>query len=453
MAKLAFCDYHNMVAILEKTKHNTDFHQIVDFLEASHIRYALTISPTVYVSHIRQFWSSARIETTNQETKILATVDGESRTISESSLIRNLKLNDEEGISSLPDAELFEILSLIGYNILPNQMFTFQKGQFSHQWKFLIHTIMQCLSLKSTGFNEFSSTITTAVVYLATNMIYNLSKIIFDGLVRNINGKGTKFLMYPRFISKCLKMGQFGKITHTHTYSVPFHTRKVFTTLRVYSPSFSGRTVPLFAVMIITQGEGSANPIEPHYTPSPLEQHSHLHDSPAPSYPTPTTEQIPQAPTEPLSHRQYTRRAKRIAQSKALSPAADEPAFLSRDDRQREAFPTVSSLDAGRDRENITKTSALPHESSPRVTSLDADEGSMQQRIHELMELCTSLQRQQSQMAAKIKAQDLEISGLKARVKSLEDKNRRSAKPTQEDAPITGRDNKDRGGIGSKQEH
>nr|GEV50642.1 ribonuclease H-like domain-containing protein [Tanacetum cinerariifolium] len=93
-----------------------------------------------------------------------------------------------------------------------------------------------------------------------------------------------------------------------------------------------------------------------------------------------------------LGRRQYTRTAKRIAQSKALSPAADEPASLSRDDRQGEAFPTVSSLDAGQDRENIAKTSALPHESSPMVTSLDADKGSMQQRIHELMELCTSLQ-------------------------------------------------------------
>nr|GFC61540.1 hypothetical protein [Tanacetum cinerariifolium] len=102
------------------------------------------------------------------------------------------------------------------------------------------------------------------------------------------------------------------------------------------------------------------------------------------------------------------------------------------------AFPTVSSLDAGQDSENINKTSALPHESSPRVTSLDADEGSMQQRLHELMELCTSLKRQQSQMAAKIKDQDLEISGLKARVKFLEYKDRGSAKPTQEDAPIKG---------------
>nr|GEV46709.1 hypothetical protein [Tanacetum cinerariifolium] len=95
---------------------------------------------------------------------------------------RNLKLNDEAGISSLPDAELFENLQLMGYNILPNQKFTFQKGQFSHQWKYLIHTIMQCLSLKSIGFNEFSSNIATALVCLATNRVYNFSKMIFDGM-------------------------------------------------------------------------------------------------------------------------------------------------------------------------------------------------------------------------------------------------------------------------------
>nr|GEY81944.1 reverse transcriptase domain-containing protein [Tanacetum cinerariifolium] len=48
-------------------------------------------------------------------------------TVTESSLRRNLKLQDEEGISSLPDAELFKNLTLMGYNISPNQKFTFQK--------------------------------------------------------------------------------------------------------------------------------------------------------------------------------------------------------------------------------------------------------------------------------------------------------------------------------------
>nr|GEV41553.1 hypothetical protein [Tanacetum cinerariifolium] len=160
--------------------------------------------------------------------------------------------------------------------------------------------------------------------------------------------------------------------------------------------------------------KGSANPTESHHTPSPQEQHSPHYDSPPPSHPTTTSEPIPQAPTKPLTLRRYTRRAIRIAQSKALYPAADEPASLSRDDRQGEAFPNVSSLDAGQAKESINKTSALPHKLSPRPA------------------------RQQSHIAAKIKDQDLEKSRLKARVKSLEDKDRISAEPTQEDAPITG---------------
>nr|GFA58826.1 synaptobrevin, longin-like domain protein [Tanacetum cinerariifolium] len=95
--------------------------------------------------------------------------------------MRNIKLRDEDGIVSIPDTELFENLTLMGYNISQNQKLTFQKGQFSHQWKYLIHTIMQCLSPKSTGFNEFSSNIATALVCLATNRTYNFSKMIFDG--------------------------------------------------------------------------------------------------------------------------------------------------------------------------------------------------------------------------------------------------------------------------------
>nr|GEW49072.1 hypothetical protein [Tanacetum cinerariifolium] len=49
--------------------------------------------------------STARIEITNEGTKILVTVDGRPETIFESSIRRNLKLNDEEGISTLPYAE------------------------------------------------------------------------------------------------------------------------------------------------------------------------------------------------------------------------------------------------------------------------------------------------------------------------------------------------------------
>nr|GEZ12889.1 hypothetical protein [Tanacetum cinerariifolium] len=45
------------------------------------------------------------VETTDGETKILTKVNSRQRTVSESSIRRHLKLNDEEGISTLPDNE------------------------------------------------------------------------------------------------------------------------------------------------------------------------------------------------------------------------------------------------------------------------------------------------------------------------------------------------------------
>nr|GEV98550.1 hypothetical protein [Tanacetum cinerariifolium] len=52
-----------------------------------------------------------------------------------------------------------------------------------------------------------------------------------------------------------------------------------------------------------------------------------------------------------------------------------EPASPMRDDSQREACPTDSGFIADQDRATIAKSSTLPHDSAPRVTSLTADEG------------------------------------------------------------------------------
>nr|GFA70436.1 synaptobrevin, longin-like domain protein [Tanacetum cinerariifolium] len=103
-------------------------------------------------------------------------------------------------------------------------------------------------------FNEFSGNIATALVCLATNRTYNFSKIIFDGMMRNVKSKG-KFQMYPRRI---------------------------------------------------------------------------------------------------------TRGTIQISQSKVPSPGADETAFPTGDARYEEDFLTVTSLDAGQDKENIAKTSTMP---------------------------------------------------------------------------------------------
>ncbi|GKC74947.1 putative ribonuclease H-like domain-containing protein, partial [Tanacetum coccineum] len=75
---------------------NADFDEIVDFLNSNPIRYALTVSPTIYVSYIEQFWSTAKTKTVNNETQIRAKVDGKTIVITESSVRRDLHFNDED---------------------------------------------------------------------------------------------------------------------------------------------------------------------------------------------------------------------------------------------------------------------------------------------------------------------------------------------------------------------
>ncbi|GKD43577.1 hypothetical protein Tco_1268222 [Tanacetum coccineum] len=104
-----------MVAFLTKPQGSEDFHQIVDFLKASHIRYALTKNTTIYVSPINQFWCIASARTLdNREIELIATVDGQEKTITEASIKRHLKLADVDGISTLPTIEIFEQLALMG---------------------------------------------------------------------------------------------------------------------------------------------------------------------------------------------------------------------------------------------------------------------------------------------------------------------------------------------------
>nr|GFB48463.1 hypothetical protein [Tanacetum cinerariifolium] len=118
---------------------------------------------------------------------------------------------------------------------------------------------------------------------------------------------------------------------------------------------------------------------------------------------------------------------------------ADEPASPVRDDSQGEACPTDSGFIADQDRATIAKSSTLPRDSAPRVTSPAAEEGSMQQTLNELMAFCTSLQRQHSKLLAKFQAQEVEINKLKERVKNLEDKEGVIRDKSRDDAPIKGR--------------
>ncbi|GJR11639.1 hypothetical protein Tco_0794291 [Tanacetum coccineum] len=148
MTTLKFADTHNLVAFLEKPTESDGFEQIVDFLNAHPIKYALTVNPT----------------------QLHARVDGKKIIITESTMRRDLQLEDAEGVDCLPNATIFKQLIL--------------------------------MRPKTTAWNEFSSTMAYAIICLATNQKFNFSKLFFESIMKNLDNVSSKFLMYPRWWSQ-----------------------------------------------------------------------------------------------------------------------------------------------------------------------------------------------------------------------------------------------------------
>ncbi|GJY33305.1 hypothetical protein Tco_0417774 [Tanacetum coccineum] len=225
------------------------FHQIIDFLTTSHIKYALSENPMIYVSFIKQFWRTATASTTsNGEVKLTDRIDGQEKIITEASLRRHLKLEYSDGITTLPNTEIFEQLALMGYVIDSNKL-TIQKCHFSPQWRFFIYTILHYLSPKKTAWEQFSSNIAIAIICLATNKTFNFSKFIFYAMVKNLDSTH-KFLMYPRFIQVCLNKQRRLLQPHTRTYIAHSLTHKLFSNMKRASRGYSGEDFPLFPTMI-----------------------------------------------------------------------------------------------------------------------------------------------------------------------------------------------------------
>ncbi|GKD94993.1 hypothetical protein Tco_1374830 [Tanacetum coccineum] len=165
MTTLKFIDTHNMVVFLAKPVESEGFEKMVDFHNAYTIKYALTVNPIIYTSCIEQFWATVKAKTVNGEVQLQALVDGKKIIITESIIRRDLQLEDAEDVDCLPNATIFEQLTL--------------------------------MSAKTTAWNEFSSTMTSTIICLATNQKFNFSKYIFASMVKNLDNVSGKFLMYP----------------------------------------------------------------------------------------------------------------------------------------------------------------------------------------------------------------------------------------------------------------
>nr|GEZ01230.1 hypothetical protein [Tanacetum cinerariifolium] len=128
-------------------------------------------------------------------------------------VLEALRLDDTDGVDFLPNEEIFAELPRMGYE-KPSTKLTFYKVFFSAQWKFLIHTILQCMSAKRIAWNEFSSSMASTVICLAT--VDDLS-------------------------------------THNTEYTSPVLTQKVFDNMRRIGKGFSRVDTLLFDSMLVQQ--------------------------------------------------------------------------------------------------------------------------------------------------------------------------------------------------------
>ncbi|GKB89727.1 retrovirus-related pol polyprotein from transposon TNT 1-94 [Tanacetum coccineum] len=217
MAVLDSCPKHNMIAYLEKTEGNVEFHEIIDFLKRSSIHHALTVSPVVSTTFVEQFWTSAKSKTINNVRHITANVAGKAVSISEASIRSDLLFDDADGIDTLPNQAIFDAIQQMGS--------------------------------KSTSWDQIPTNIATAVICLTSNQKYNFSKLIFDG-------KQLANVSVP--------------LDH---FPVNTLTSKVFSFMVKKGKHFSGKVTPLFATMLVqpTQDEGASSerPSEALPTPSP----------------------------------------------------------------------------------------------------------------------------------------------------------------------------------------
>ncbi|GJU14942.1 putative ribonuclease H-like domain-containing protein [Tanacetum coccineum] len=165
---------------------------------------AAEVNPIICTSCIEQFWATAKVQTVNGVRQLQALVDKKRVIVTKSSIMRDLHLDDAKGTDCLLTATIFEELARMG--------------------------------AKSTTWNEFSSSMASLIICLATNQKFNLSKYIFDAMVKHLDG-GVKFLMYPLFAN----MKRDGK-------------------------DFSGRITPLFDTMMVQAtkevGEDSDHPTD-----------------------------------------------------------------------------------------------------------------------------------------------------------------------------------------------
>nr|GEW72421.1 hypothetical protein [Tanacetum cinerariifolium] len=403
MSTLKFAEVHNMATFMSKPTESEGFEQIIDFLNAHSIKYALTVNLTIYTLCIEPFWATAKVKNINGEAQLHANVDGKKVVNFKASIRRDLQFGDEGRVDCLPNEVIFEQLT-------------------------------------------FMSTIASTVIYLATYQKFNFLKYIFESMVKNLDSV-TKFLMYPRVVQVFLNNQLEEMENHTRIYVPPCHTKKNFRNMKRVGKGFSRRVTPLFPTMMVQaqkeMGEGTYISTDPQHTPTIIQ----------PSTSQPLRKQKP---------RKTKRKDTQVPQlSMPTESVADEAVNEEMDNRLVRAATITSRLEVEQASGNIAKTQskATPNESSSQ--GVDSGGGLRRQdtmgdvvtqtkservskisndpllvgvniprsredhlKLNELMDLCTNLLNRVLALEAIKTTQAHDIDSLNRRVKKLKKKQR-----------------------------
>nr|GEU40494.1 copia protein [Tanacetum cinerariifolium] len=180
--------------------------------------------------------ATTKVQKVNDQEQFQALVDKTKVIITEDIIRSNLRLDHAEGTVCLLNEAIFEGLARMGYEN-PSQKLTFYKAYFP-PIEVMIHTILQCLSAKTIAWNEFSSTMASAIICLVDNQKFNFLKYIFDNMVKSLEG-GVKFYLFLRFRQVFPDKQVEGMARNKEMYVISSHTKKIFANVRRIGAGFS----------------------------------------------------------------------------------------------------------------------------------------------------------------------------------------------------------------------
>ncbi|KAJ9558487.1 hypothetical protein OSB04_013101 [Centaurea solstitialis] len=160
---LRFVKDHNKVGYLEKDCTSEGYEDIIDFLNGSSIAHSIKLDPILYVEHMKDFWRNASVQVENGVRSIHTTICDRPLMVNPSVLRQHLSLNDAQGMTMLDSSEIMNYLLQMGYAGHQDSM-KYKKGKLCPQWRFFVHTLLHCFSKKSTCWDEFSSSMASALV-------------------------------------------------------------------------------------------------------------------------------------------------------------------------------------------------------------------------------------------------------------------------------------------------